>query len=53
MNGFLIYVAKRFAQFVFVVFTGVTLAFLEQGLGIDQVNEGPRPPANHRRADVG
>jgi len=28
MNGFLIYVAKRLGQFVFVVFTGVTLAFL-------------------------
>ena len=28
MNGFLIYLAKRFGQFVFVVFTGVTLAFL-------------------------
>ena len=28
MNGFLIYTAKRFGQFVFVVFTGVTLAFL-------------------------
>ena len=28
MNGFLTYVAKRFAQFLFVVFTGVTLAFL-------------------------
>lgn len=27
MNGFLIYLAKRFGQFVFVVFTGVTLAF--------------------------
>jgi peptide/nickel transport system permease protein len=28
MNGYLAYVAKRFGQFVFVVFTGVTLAFL-------------------------
>jgi peptide/nickel transport system permease protein len=28
MNGFLIYLAKRFGQFAFVVFTGVTLAFL-------------------------
>jgi len=28
MNGYLIYVAKRFGQFVFVVVTGVTLAFL-------------------------
>jgi peptide/nickel transport system permease protein len=28
MNGFLIYAAKRFGQFLFVVFTGVTLAFL-------------------------
>ncbi|MBP0650408.1 hypothetical protein J8J40_25510, partial [Mycobacterium tuberculosis] len=28
MNGFLIYLAKRLGQFVFVVFTGVTLAFL-------------------------
>ena len=28
MNGFLTYVAKRFAQFLFVVVTGVTLAFL-------------------------
>ena len=28
MNGFLIYVAKRFGQLVFVVVTGVTLAFL-------------------------
>jgi peptide/nickel transport system permease protein len=28
MNGFLIYLAKRFGQFVFVIFTGVTLAFL-------------------------
>lgn len=28
MNGYLTYVAKRFGQFLFVVFTGVTLAFL-------------------------
>ncbi|TAY18933.1 ABC transporter permease [Rhizobium leguminosarum] len=28
MNGFLIYAAKRFLQFLFVVFTGITLAFL-------------------------
>ena len=28
MNGYLTYVAKRFGQFIFVVFTGVTLAFL-------------------------
>jgi peptide/nickel transport system permease protein len=28
MNGYLAYVAKRFGQFVFVVVTGVTLAFL-------------------------
>ncbi|MFI5014349.1 MAG: ABC transporter permease [Hyphomicrobiales bacterium] len=28
MHGFLIYTAKRFAQFAFVVFTGITLAFL-------------------------
>lgn len=28
MNGSLIYVAKRFGQFLFVVLTGVTLAFL-------------------------
>lgn len=28
MNGYLTYVAKRFGQFVFVVFTGITLAFL-------------------------
>ncbi|WP_375452700.1 ABC transporter permease [uncultured Devosia sp.] len=28
MNGYLVYVAKRFGQFVFVVVTGVTLAFL-------------------------
>ena len=28
MNGFLIYAAKRFVQFVFVVFLGITLAFL-------------------------
>lgn len=28
MHGFLIYAAKRFGQFVFVVFTGITLAFL-------------------------
>ena len=28
MNGYLLYVIKRFGQFVFVVVTGVTLAFL-------------------------
>ncbi len=28
MNGYTLYVIKRFGQFVFVVFTGVTLAFL-------------------------
>jgi len=28
MHGFLIYLAKRFGQFVFVVVTGITLAFL-------------------------
>ncbi|MGO8168802.1 ABC transporter permease, partial [Rhizobium ruizarguesonis] len=28
MNGFLIYAAKRLLQFLFVVFTGITLAFL-------------------------
>ncbi|KFC71301.1 (GlcNAc)2 ABC transporter, permease component 1 [Devosia sp. LC5] len=28
MNGYLTYVAKRFGQFIFVVVTGVTLAFL-------------------------
>ncbi|MBB3593383.1 peptide/nickel transport system permease protein [Rhizobium sp. BK529] len=28
MNGFLIYVGKRFLQFLFVVVTGITLAFL-------------------------
>lgn len=28
MTGFLVYAGKRFVQFVFVVFTGVTLAFL-------------------------
>lgn len=28
MTGFLIYAGKRFVQFLFVVFTGVTLAFL-------------------------
>ena len=28
MNGFLIYAAKRSLQFLFVVFTGITLAFL-------------------------
>lgn len=27
MSGFLLYVARRFAQFVLVVFTGITLAF--------------------------
>ncbi|MCA1417030.1 ABC transporter permease, partial [Bradyrhizobium sp. NBAIM20] len=28
MNGFLIYAGKRFLQFLFVVVTGITLAFL-------------------------
>ena len=28
MHGFLIYLSKRFGQFLFVVFTGVTLSFL-------------------------
>ena len=28
MNAFLKYAARRFAQFVFVIFTGITLAFI-------------------------
>jgi peptide/nickel transport system permease protein len=40
MNGFAIYAIKRFGQFVFVVFTGITLAFLVTHLSpIDPIEQ--------------